>query len=138
MLRLHEHAAVAREWGGRMDFYARVRLVCSRIPYGKAATYGQIALLCGKPRNARQVGYALGRGLAGDQVPAYRIVSSSGILSGAAAFEYPEQQKLLLEKEGVEVTREAKGWRVNLKKDGWKNTLEDAKELEAEFARMGI
>lgn len=40
-----------------MDFYERVALVCSRIPAGTVATYGQIALLCGKPRNARQVGY---------------------------------------------------------------------------------
>ena len=44
-----------------MDFYERVRFVVNHIPYGKAATYGQIALLCGKPRNSRQVGYALNR-----------------------------------------------------------------------------
>ena len=30
-----------------MDFYRRMEKVCERIPYGKAATYGQIALLCG-------------------------------------------------------------------------------------------
>ena len=39
-----------------MDFYRRMEKVCERIPYGKAATYGQIALLCGCPKNARQVG----------------------------------------------------------------------------------
>ena len=38
------------------DFYKRAAIVCRAIPYGKAATYGQIALLCGKPKNARQVG----------------------------------------------------------------------------------
>lgn len=48
-----------------MDFYKRVACVCKRIPYGNVATYGQIALLCGSPRNSRQVGYALNRGLAG-------------------------------------------------------------------------
>ena len=121
-----------------MDFYARVRLVCRRIPWGTAATYGQIALLCGKPRNARQVGYALRRGLAGEQAPAHRIVGAGSVLSGAAAFDYPEQQKLLLEKEGVCVSRDTRGWRVDLKKDGWKNTLEEARELEAEFVRRGI
>ena len=31
-----------------MDFYKRVTLVCQHIPEGRAATYGQIALLCGK------------------------------------------------------------------------------------------
>ena len=44
-----------------MDFYKRARIVCLAIPYGEAATYGQIAMLCGKPKNARQVGYALNR-----------------------------------------------------------------------------
>ena len=43
-----------------MNFYQRVALVCSRIPRGCVATYGQVALLCGKPKNSRQVGYALG------------------------------------------------------------------------------
>ena len=35
-----------------MDFYKRMEKVCHIIPYGKVATYGQIAMLCGKPRNA--------------------------------------------------------------------------------------
>lgn len=47
------------------NLYQRASLVCSKIPYGKAATYGQIALLCGMPRNARQVGYGLKTGLIG-------------------------------------------------------------------------
>ena len=42
-----------------MNFYQRMQEVCARIPYGRAATYGQIALLCGLPSHARQVGYAL-------------------------------------------------------------------------------
>lgn len=42
-----------------MDFYQKLRIVCNEIPHGKVATYGQIALLCGKPKNSRQVGYGL-------------------------------------------------------------------------------
>ena len=121
-----------------MDFYSRIQTVCARIPYGKAATYGQIALLCGKPKNARQVGYALRCGLAGEEVPAHRIVNASGVLSGAASFDYPKEQKLLLEKEGVCVTWEVRGWRVDLKKDGWKNTMQEAEELAREFVEKGI
>ena len=45
----------------KMDFYKRGALVLKSIPQGKVATYGQIALLCGKPGNSRQVGYGLGR-----------------------------------------------------------------------------
>ena len=58
------------------NFYKRMTLVCSKIPYGKAATYGQIALLCGMPKNSRQVGYALRTGKAGEHVPAHRIVNA--------------------------------------------------------------
>ena len=83
------------------DFYKRAAIVCRAIPYGKAATYGQIALLCGKPKNARQVGYALNRNRLGDDIPAYRVVNARGILSGAAAFDTADMQKLLLENEGV-------------------------------------
>ena len=45
-----------------MDFYKRVGITVRTVPEGKVATYGQIALLCGKPKNARQVGYASGGG----------------------------------------------------------------------------
>ena len=84
-----------------MDFYERAKMICENIPRGRVATYGQIALLCGRPRNARQVGYALNKGRLGD-VPAYRVVSGNGVLSGAAAFETYDMQKILLEAEGVE------------------------------------
>lgn len=79
------------------DFYKRAAIVCRAIPYGKVATYGQIALLCGRPKNARQVGYALNRNRLGDDIPAHRVVNARGILSGAAAFDTADMQKLLLE-----------------------------------------
>ena len=99
-----------------MDFYERVRFVVNHIPYGKAATYGQIALLCGKPRNSRQVGYALNRRLGGKDLP-------------------PDTQKKLLEAEGVIVDDEN---RVILKRFGWHHTLEDALEFREWFEQNGI
>ena len=84
-----------------MDFYRRMGIVCQQIPRGKVATYGQIALLCGRPKNARQVGYGLKRQLAGEGTPAYRVVNSKGILSGAASFETFDMQRILLQEEGV-------------------------------------
>lgn len=120
------------------DFYKRAAIVCRSIPYGKAATYGQIALLCGRPRNARQVGYALGRGRLGEDIPAHRVVNSRGILSGAAAFDTADMQKMLLENEGVETEFTPDGWRVDLKRDGWHNTMEDALRFRELFEQMGI
>lgn len=120
-----------------MDLYKRIGMVCRAIPAGTVATYGQIALLCGRPRHSRQVGYALKHGRAGE-VPAHRVVNSRGMLSGAAFFETYDLQKLLLAGEGVEVIWTPDGWRVDLKRFQWKNTLEDARRLRDEFEAAGI
>ena len=120
------------------DFYKRAAIVCHAIPYGKTATYGQIALLCGKPENARQVGYALNRGRLGEGIPAHRVVNARGILSGAAAFETADMQKRLLEKEGVMVHFTPDGWQVDRKKDGWHNTMDEAMQFQQIFGSLGI
>ena len=120
------------------EFYRRVGIVCRRIPRGRVATYGQIALLCGKPRNSRQVGYGLKMGLAGEDVPAHRVVNSQGILSGAAYFETYDLQKLLLAEEGVQAVWTPKGWQVNLGRFGWKNTIDEALMLRKMFEAEGI
>lgn len=80
-----------------MDFYKRADLVMKKVPEGRVVSYGQIALLCGVPGNARQAGYALRTGKAG-QKTAYRVVNAQGYLSGAGAFETCDMQRLLLEK----------------------------------------
>lgn len=97
-------------------------------------TYGQAALLCGRPRNARQVGYALRNDKAG-LVPAHRVVNGQGYLSGAGSFDYPGLQKRLLEDEGVKVSADN---RVDLGVFGWKNTLKDAEDFIREFEREKV
>lgn len=116
-----------------MTFYEKMRIVCLAIPEGKVATYGQIALLCGKPQNFRQVGYGLKKGLAGDDIPAYRVVNSKGVLSGAGYFEYPDMQKLLLLEDGIDVQWNGTNWYVDLKEFGWKNSLEEAEVFGLKF-----
>ncbi len=58
---------------GWEEIYAVVR----RIPRGKVTTYGAVAALLGKPRGARQVGYALAalRGAKHD-VPWQRVLGA--------------------------------------------------------------
>lgn len=75
------------------NFYA----VISRIPRGKVATYGQVALLAGLPGRARQVGYALSA-LADPSVPWHRVINAKGEISPR---EGDELQRLRLEDEGV-------------------------------------
>ncbi len=95
--------------------------IIRRIPRGKVATYAQVALLAGRPRAARHVGYALAalRGTR-HRVPWQRVLGRrstrwAGIsirdAVGAAA------QRDLLEREGVRV--DARG-RVSLERYGWR------------------
>lgn len=117
-----------------MDFYKRVEYISRQIPQGSAATYGQIALLCGKPQGARQVGFALSHRIVGD-VPAHRIVNSKGFLSGAGSFETQDMQKKLLRSEKVYVDKEE---RVELKKYGWKHTYDDVLFFSKYFEQHDI
>lgn len=116
-----------------MTFYEKMRIVCLAIPSGTVATYGQIAMLCGCPRNSRQVGHGLKHNLAGEDIPAFRIVNSKGVLSGAGQFGIPGWQQSMLESDGIEVIREEDHWRVDLRKYGWKSTLEDAERFRVLF-----
>lgn len=108
-----------------MTFYEKMRLVCLAIPAGRVATYGQIAMLCGKPRNARQVGYGLREGLAGADIPAFRVVNSRGQLSGAQHFLTSDLQRTLLAEDGVPALWDGRCWYVDLKRYGWETTPED-------------
>ena len=83
--------------------YKQIYHVISKIPRGRVATYGQIARLIGKPRHARQVGYALAALSDGSHnVPWHRVVNAQGKISRRVAAGSDEFQKILLEEEGVE------------------------------------
>lgn len=118
-----------------LTFYEKMRIVCLAIPPGKAATYGQIAMLCGAPTHSRQVGYGLKNNLAGDDIPAYRVVNSKGELSGACHFEFPELQKLLLTEDDIQVIWNGERWQVDLKKYGWNPSLDEVTKIYEEIRR---
>ncbi len=75
----------------REEFYGRVYRIVASIPYGKVATYGQIAWMLELPRNARQVGHALYSAPAYLHLPCHRVVNSSGRMVPG----WPEQRELL-------------------------------------------
>lgn len=74
-----------------------------RIPRGKVATYGQIAMLAGNPRWPRAVGYALHANPDPENIPCYRVLNRFGGLAPAFAFGGAEQQAKLLRADGIEV-----------------------------------
>jgi methylated-DNA-protein-cysteine methyltransferase-like protein len=87
-------------------FFRRVYRLVRRIPRGRVATYGQIALLAGTPRGARAVGWAL-RALderTARSVPWHRVVNAGGGISPRPGLS-PEVQKRRLRSEGVRLRR---------------------------------
>src|SRR5215831_18405705 len=103
---------------GSPRFFVYVYRLVSQIPKGKVVTYGQVAALLGAPRAARAVGTALRylpRELS-QQVPWQRVINSSGGVSIRGDVIRVEEQRWLLESEGVTFDRSGK---VNLKKYLW-------------------
>lgn len=82
--------------------YERIYDVVKQIPYGKVATYGQVAALAGNRRWSRVVGYALHVNPDPEGIPCYRVVNRLGEVSKAFAFGGENKQVELLEAEGVE------------------------------------
>lgn len=93
------------------NFREQVFQVVKKIPKGKVATYGQVALMLGKPRGAREVGWMLH---SNDDlnVPCHRVVDRNGRLApnfggpslksfGRQAFDGVAEQRSRLMAEGV-------------------------------------
>ena len=92
--------------------------VIALIPYGKVATYGQIAKLAGLPKHARLVGYILKKMDADTEIPWHRVINSQGKISLIKVNLQGENiQSLKLLAEGVVVI----GDKINLKKYQWIN-----------------
>ena len=100
-----------------MNFFDKVYGAVKRIPCGKVSTYGDVALMCGNPRMARQVGWALHVNPSPGEVLCHRVVFSNGSVCTGFAFGGKEVQKALLEAEGVEVSAE---YKIDLNKYRWR------------------
>lgn len=93
------------------DLVFEILSVVDEIPPGCVATYGQIARLIGRDKNARLVGRVLGMaGFYGDY-PCHRVVNHAGRLVPGW-----QEQKYLLRQEGV-LFRDAS--HVDLKNCQW-------------------
>ena len=84
------------------DAYRRIYAAVKKIPKGRVATYGQIAVLAGMARAARQVGYALHALPHASRVPWHRVVNHLGRISLRSSGGHDQWQRVLLEEEGVE------------------------------------
>jgi methylated-DNA-protein-cysteine methyltransferase-like protein len=99
-----------------MSRYEIIWKTVKKVPYGRVATYGQIAREAGMEYQARLVGYALHALPRNLKIPWHRVINSAGKISlpGLSA----RRQKVLLEKEGIKFSPSGK---VNLKIYQWKS-----------------
>jgi len=88
-------------------FCAAAREVIAAIPRGKVATYGQVAHLAGKPWGARQVAWILHSQSDNYKLPWQRVIGAAGRISLPPG-RGMEEQRRLLQAEGVQVSRSGK------------------------------
>jgi len=79
------------------DFQHRVWRLIEEIPYGRTATYGDLARELGDPALARDVGAAVGRNPLSIVVACHRVVGKDGKLTGYAGGLRRKQDLLDLE-----------------------------------------
>lgn len=72
--------------------------VLDAVPVGCVTTYKDIAVALGIPRNARQVGRALGEHIGITEAPWWRCINSGGTISLTGSNR--DRQKKILESEG--------------------------------------
>ena len=86
--------------GWQAGVYAVVRC----IPAGRVLGYRDVGVLLGRPRSARQVGYALAALQPGQDVPWWRVVRSDGTIAMQGDPSRGMQQIALLRQDGVVVS----------------------------------
>ena len=103
-----------------MNTFEKIYEVVRKIPYGKVATYGQIATLAGNSRLSQIVGYALHVNPDPENIPCFRVVNRFGKVSPAFAFGGMNVQIEMFIFVGVEFIDKDT---VNLEKHRWTEGL---------------
>ncbi len=99
------------------DFFEKVYQVVKQIPPGRVTSYGAIAKYLGTGGSARMVGWAMNAaGRQSEFVPAHRVVSRNGLLTGKHHFDTPSAMRELLEAEGLKFKEDQI---VNFKERFW-------------------
>ena len=116
--RLSSALAAVKDAGWRKQVYAVVRC----IPRGRVLGYRDVGVLLGRPRGARQVGYALAALEPGQDVPWWRVIRSDGTIAMQGDPTRGTRQISLLRREGVVVSERG---RVDLAVARWEAPIPD-------------
>lgn len=112
---------------------ARVYALVAACPPGRVTTYGAIGAALGYPRGARMVGWIMNATPDHRTIPAQRVVSKDGTLTGGWAFGGTDAMRALLEAEGI--TFDDKG-RVKMRTHEW-DPVHDLDDAEREGVLAG-
>ena len=77
-----DFAPVVLDLAGISSFAKRVYAAARAIPWGRTASYGELALAIEAPGAARAVGGALGHNPIAIIIPCHRVIGSDGSLTG--------------------------------------------------------
>ncbi len=100
------------------SLYERIFEIVAEIPDGCVATYGQIAWMAGIPHAPRVVGYAMSKVPYDLNIPCHRVVNRLGELAPNHVFGGEQQQRTLLEQEGVTFLENG---RIDMEKCQWRS-----------------
>ena len=83
------------------NIFEKIYDIVKLIPKGMVTNYGTVAFFAGNARWSRIVGFALHVNPDQATIPCHRVVTKNGKLSSAFAFGGENEQRKLLENEGV-------------------------------------
>jgi len=86
-----------------VSFTEKVIAIIKAIPRGMVLSYGQVALMAGHPKAARQVVWALKTQSRKHKLPWHRVLGKGGVIR-LQPLMGREEQMFLLEQEGVMIT----------------------------------
>jgi methylated-DNA-protein-cysteine methyltransferase-like protein len=82
--------------------------IVALVPEGKVVSYGQIAMMAGYPRAARQVGWVLHGLPKGSEIPWQRVINTNGYVPSRGREIEAMKQTALLRGEGIDVDDDGK------------------------------
>jgi methylated-DNA-[protein]-cysteine S-methyltransferase len=83
------------------EFRRRVLEACRRIPYGRLASYADLARAAGRPNAMRAAGSAMAHNPLPLIIPCHRVIRSDGTLGGFSSPDGVAMKRRLLQLEGA-------------------------------------
>jgi methylated-DNA-[protein]-cysteine S-methyltransferase len=96
-----DFSQVAVDVGGGEGPYPAIYAAVQALPWGRTATYGEIARRAGAPASAQMVGQAMARNPAPIIVPCHRVLAAGNTPGGFSAYGGVATKERLLAMEGV-------------------------------------